>query len=57
MLVGVGISVLAITYRQTTAGITSLEVKRPDLESFLPLTVIMRRMKPVYELQSLFTYL
>jgi len=57
MMVGAGIFVLAITYRQTTAGITSLEVKRPDIESFSPLTVIMRRIKPVNELQSLFTYL
>jgi len=57
MLVEAGISVLAITYRQTTAGITSLEVKRPDLESFSPLTVIMRRIKPVNELQSIFIYL
>jgi len=57
MLVGAGIFVLTITYRQTTAGITALEVRRPDLESFLPLTVIMHRIKPVNERQSLFTYL
>jgi hypothetical protein len=57
MQVGAGASEFTITYRQTTAGITTLEVKRPDLESFSPLNVIMRRIKPVNELPSLFTYL
>jgi len=57
MQIGVGVSVRAITYRETTVGITTLEVKRPDLESFSPLTVIMRRITPVNDLPSLFTYL
>jgi len=57
MQVAAGVSVRAITYRETTAGITTLEVKRPDLESFSPLSVIMRRIKPVNDLPSLFTYL
>jgi hypothetical protein len=57
MQVGAGVSVLAVKYPQTAASITTLGVKRPDLEKFSPLTVIMRRIKPVNELPSLFTYL
>jgi hypothetical protein len=52
-----GIPVVTITYPQTTAGFTSLEVKGPDLEAFSPVTVIMRPIKPVNEIQFPFTYL
>jgi hypothetical protein len=52
-----GISMVTITYPQTNAGFTSLEVKGPDLEAFSPLTVIMRRRKPINEIRSPFTYM